>query len=425
MRVQKRFFLLILLFLVILSACQGPGGEVTNSDTDDKKALTLWHISTGGAKDTIENAVARFEENNPNVKVEVVQQENDPYKTKLSVAMGGGTPPDVFHSWGGGWLQNFVGADQVKEITRDVEADKFLEAGLSTTTFEEKIYGVPLGMSVVPIWYNKDIFEKYDLEEPKTYDELISIIETLKSKDIVPFGLANQTKWPGAMYLMYLAERIGGPDLFDEAYNRERGFDDKAYIEAGQKVQDLVNIGAFPNGMNGMDYDSGQSRQLMYTDKAAMMVQVSNFLNNVRDEYPEFEDKLGFFLFPKIEGGKGETNHLVGGVSPAFSVSKKSGNQDLAVELMKELTSEETANEYVDHAGGISAVKGVKYEDELVGEISKVLEESNFMQTFYDQSLPPELATVHLDTTQALFGLSITPEEAAEKVEAKAQELLE
>src|SRR5699024_12039293 len=56
-------------------------------------------------------------------------------------------------------------------ITRDVEADKFLEAGLSTTTFEEKIYGVPLGMSVVPIWYNKDIFEKYDLEEPKTYDE--------------------------------------------------------------------------------------------------------------------------------------------------------------------------------------------------------------------------------------------------------------
>src|SRR5690625_2954438 len=96
MRVQKRFFLLILLFLVILSACQGPGGVVTNSDTDDKKTLTLWQISTGGAMDTIENAVARFEENNPNVKVEVVQQENDPDKTKIRDAMRGGTPPDAF-----------------------------------------------------------------------------------------------------------------------------------------------------------------------------------------------------------------------------------------------------------------------------------------------------------------------------------------
>ena len=43
----------------------------------------------------------------------------------------------------------------------------------------------------------------------------------------------------------------------------------------------------------------------------------------------------------------------------------------------------------------------------------------------YDQTLPPELAELHKDTTQALFGLSMTPEEAAKKMEAKAEELLE
>ncbi len=59
---------------------------------------------------------------------------------------------------------------------------------------------------------------------------------------------------------MYLAERIGGPDLFSEAFNREgRGFDDDAYVEAGKKIQELVKNDDFPNGFNGMNFDTGQS----------------------------------------------------------------------------------------------------------------------------------------------------------------------
>ena len=43
----------------------------------------------------------------------------------------------------------------------------------------------------------------------------------------------------------------------------------------------------------------------------------------------------------------------------------------------------------------------------------------------YDQTLPPELAELHKDTTQAIFGLDMTPEEAAKKMEEKAKEVLE
>ena len=47
------------------------------------------------------------------------------------------------------------------------------------------------------------------------------------------------------------------------------------------------------------------------------------------------------------------------------------------------------------------------------------------MQMPYDQTLPPELAELHKDTTQAIFGLEMTPKEAAEKMEQKAEETLE
>lgn len=437
---------MLILILLVFAAC-GPtdssgtndtpsddtGGDTNTEDNSEEAegngeqvTLTLWHIETGPSEQAIESAVERFEENNPNVTVEVSQQENDPYKSQLSVAMGGGNPPDVFHSWGGGWLKQFVDSDQVMDITDSVDASLYNEAALSVSTFDEQIYGTPVSMDVVPVFYNKDIFEEYGLEEPETYNDLLEIIQTLTDNDVTPFALANQTKWTGSFYLMYLAERIGGPELFNEAFERSgRTFDDEAYIEAGHKLQELVDMGAFPEGVNGMNYDTGQSRQMLYTESAAMMTMGGWLVNNIRDEMPEFEEKLGFFLFPSIEGGEGAKNHVVGGVSPVFSVAQQTEHPELAVELVNELSSLETATDMSNNAGSISALNGVEYDDPYIEEMSEVLETSEAMQTYYDQTLPPELAQVHLDTTQALFGLSITPEEAMGEVEETAQQVLE
>ncbi|MFG6150294.1 extracellular solute-binding protein [Halobacillus sp. B23F22_1] len=426
---KRKMFLTAIFVLIFAAGCQGGGNSSTNGESGgsgDSDTITLWHIETGESEKALQDAVERFEESHEGVTVDVVRQENDPYKTKLSVAMGGGTPPDVFHSWGGGWLEEFVNAGQVKDISEDIDPDQFLPAALTPATFEDKNYGAPLAMDIVPVWYNTEMFEEYGLEEPETYEDLLTIIETLKSNDITPFSIANQSKWPGSFYYMYLAERIGGPELFNEAYNREgRGFDDEAYVEAGEKLQELVAMDAFPDGFNGMNFDTGQSRQLIYAEQAGMIIQGNWMLGTTRDDMPEFEEKLGFFLFPSIEGGQGSNKDIVGGVSPVFSVSEKSENPDLATELVNELTSKETAQQLANKDGAISAVQDVEYEDEYVQEISDVLEGAEYMQTFYDQTLPPELAEVHLDTTQALFGESITPEEAATEVEEKAKEVLE
>ncbi|WP_208591244.1 extracellular solute-binding protein [Gracilibacillus suaedae] len=441
---KKICWFMLILILLVVAGCgpsdstntEGTADDATgetdkensseNAESDgDQTTLTLWHIETGPSKESIEEAVERFEKNNPNVSVDVSQQENDPYKSQLSVAMGGGNPPDVFHSWGGGWLKQFVDSDQVMNITDSVDESLYNEAALSVSTFDGKVYGAPVSMDVVPVFYNKDIFEEYGLEEPETYNDLLEIVETLTDNDITPFALANQTKWTGSFYLMYLAERIGGPELFNEAFERTgRNFDDTAYVEAGKKVQELVEMGAFPEGVNGMNYDTGQSRQMLYTESAAMMTMGGWLVNNVRDEMPEFEDKLGFFLFPSIEGGDGEKNHVVGGVSPVFSVAQQTEHSELAAELVNELASLETATDMSNNAGSISAVNGVEYEDPYIKEMSEVLESSQAMQTYYDQTLPPELAQVHLDTTQALFGLSMEPEQAMAEVEATAKEVL-
>ncbi len=106
-----------------------------SGDSEDT-TLTLWHIETGPSEKALKEAVKRFEDSHDGVKVKVVRQENDPYKTKLSVAMGGGTPPDVFHSWGGGWLEKFVDSGQVADLSDTIDTSRFLPSALTPATFE-------------------------------------------------------------------------------------------------------------------------------------------------------------------------------------------------------------------------------------------------------------------------------------------------
>lgn len=437
---KKSIVLLCISFMLVLAACGGnnapnnvadavnaePAVKVPEKAKDDEiRKVSFWFIDTGKRQEIIQETVQKFMDEHPGVEVEAIQIPNDAYKTKLSVAMGGGNPPDVFHSWGGGWLKQFVSGNQVLELTDKIDTSLYLPAGIGPATFDGKVYGAPLAMSLVPMYYNKEIFAKYNLQPPTTYDELLNIVDTLKEEDIIPIALANKTKWPAAFYLMYFAERIAGPEIFDEAFGRSgRTFADQAYVKAGEMIQDLVKRGAFNPGFNGLAYDTGQSRQLIYTGKAAMEMQTASYINNIRNESPEFEDKVGIFPFPAIEGGNGKITNLVGGVSPVFSVSTSAKNPDLAVELVKALTSMEVAQRNADEASTISAVKGVNYTDKFAVQLNEMLLNAQFLQTFYDQTLPPELAELHKDTTQALFGLSSTPQEAADQMEAKAQEVI-
>lgn len=446
---RKIWTLVALLMLVVLTAAcigGGTGGETGSgsgsqqpadtpaetgqdengaSDPTEVPKLTVWHIEVGEQKNALEQAIKRFEEEHQ-VEVEFVQHENDPYKTNLVVAMGAGNPPDVFHSWGGGWLKQFADAGQVLDLTEKIDPSQYVGAALSATTFDDRIYGVPMTLGIAPVFYNKEIFEQYNLTPPETYSELLEIVDTLNENGIIPFALANQTKWPGALYLIYFADRIAGHELFDSAFARTgRGFDDPAYVRAGEMIQELVQRNAFPEGFNGLNYDTGQARALLYSGKAAMMLMTSGFISNVRDEAPEFEEKLDIFNFPAVEGGEGDPSNVVGGVSPAFSVAASSKHPELAVELVKFLTSVEVAQEYTNITGKISAVQGVVSDDPFGQRFTEFLQQAGNMQTYYDQTLPPELGELHKDTTQALFGLDMTPEEAARLMEEKAKELLD
>jgi raffinose/stachyose/melibiose transport system substrate-binding protein len=428
---KKCYVKLMSVFVVLTMLFTLTGFSQANGNAASKAAkktkLTIWHIqNTDPFPAIIQDSVNRFMAANPQYDVQVVTMQNDAFKTKLKIAMSSNTMPDIFPTWTGGPMYEYIDSNKIADITAYMDKnnykDKFMTAAINQATYKDKIWAVPVeNVAVCSFFYNKEIFAKYNLQAPKTLKELETICDTLKSKGIIPFSLANKTKWTGSMYYMYLVDRIGGKDAFANAVSRKGSFNDPAFTKAGTIIQDWVKKDYFNEGFNGLDEDSGQSRTLLYTGKAAMTLMGSWFLSTVAGENKDFVSNVGSFSFPAVEGGKGNPNTVVGTVGDNFySVAKSCKDVGGAFKLMTYLIDSTSTAKRIA-AGRIPPLKGVKVSDPNLQAVLSRVEKAPAVQLWYDQYLPPELGEMHKDTSQALFGLTKTPEQVNKDMEDAAK----
>ncbi len=420
---MKKLMALALVLALLLPCVQG------FAQSQEPVTLTLWHISnTENRIAVFDRAIARFNEEYPNVKVEVSIFENDPYKTKLKTTMGSGEAPDVFHSWGGGWLQEFVKEGLVYNMTDAVSAGlgEDISAGFkSLAQYDGQYYGLPYLGSAALVYYNSELFEKYGLTYPETFEELTQVAKTFKDNGVIPFALGNASAWPGALTFIYLSMRKGGTDVFTKACNREPGytFEDESWVWAGQQIQKMVQDGWYPQGVNGINYDTGGSRMMMYTEMAAMIVQTTGFVTNAEVESPEFFAKMKVGKYPTVADGKGVINDMLGGGN-VFSISEKCEHKEEALALLKYLLAAETGQDFLTNAASVPPQAGMQAKSPQMQQVMDIIAQATYVQNFYDQGLPAAMGDLHKQTTQAIFGLDMTPEAAAATMEQKAVEVL-
>jgi len=377
--------------------------------------VRFWHHNTMDSRRIpLQDGVDEFTAENPGVSVDVEVIANDVYKTALRTAMAGGDGPGVFHSWGGGWLRAFVNEGLVVDLT-DYVSDwmhLFSDAAVGMVTFDGRIWAVPYINSSTILYYNTAMFDRLGLSAPTTFAELEHVAGVLLDNGIYPFAEANLTRWPGAQHFVLWSMRIGGADIFERAIAGEVTFEHPAFIEAGHIVQNMVRDGWFPAGHNGMNWDTGESRMMMYLEQAGMIVQTAGFVSTAFSENPEFFDNLGIALFPTIEGGAGLATDILAGVN-AFSVSTFAEDPEAAVALIQKLTTSDTVQQSLADNATIGAKQGLSYPSAQLQTAVAQLGNATFLQNFIDQTLTPRLTEAHLSTTQALHGLTMTPEEAA------------
>jgi len=419
---------LVVLMLVLGIAIMPLAGAATAQS--DPVVITMWHIATESDSfyPVLPPAIERFNETHDNIKIEAEAIQNDAFKTQLQVAVAAGEQPDIFQTWGGGLLKSYADAGVVRDIPElDGELGAgFIPGSLGPSTFDGKHYAVPANLAGVFLYYNTSLFEQYDVAVPETWDQFIAACGTFSENGVIPVALGNVNRWTGSFWFMNLMLRIGGPEPFLNAFNRvnDGSFASPEFVEAGKYIQEAVDAGCFGEGFNGIDYPDEQL--LFGTGLAAMELQGDwNYAGLISIDEEFAHNNVGVVPFPTLDSENGDPKALVGGTGQAFAISADAPAEANAA-LIELLGSDEFGMSVATN-GFIPALTGYaeNIEDPLVQQMATLLGEATYVQLAYDQFLPPELAQVHLDTTQQIFGKSMSPEEAAETMEAAAADFLD
>lgn len=419
---KSRKTLLLSLLIVSILVTMGAGTVAARRQPVE---ITMWHIATESDSfySVLPPAIEAFNASHEDVQIKAEAIQNDAFKTQLSVAVAADEQPDIFMTWGGGLLKSYVDAGVVRDIPElDGEAGAaFIAGGLAPSTFDGKHYAVPANLAGVALYYNKALFADAGLEPPATWDDLIASCAVFNDAGITPVALGNVNRWTGSFWYMNLVLRSGGSEPFMNAFNRVEGasFADPAFIEAGQRIQEAVEADCFGEGFNGIDYPDEQL--LFGTGLAAMELQGDwNYAGIINIDEELAHNDVGIVPFPVLGSEAGDPAAMVGGTGQAFAISVNAPAE--ANMALMELLGSEAFGTAVAENGFLPALSGydMYIQDPIVQQFAALLGGASFVQLAYDQFLPPALAQVHLDTTQQLFALSTTPEEAAQTMEDAA-----
>ncbi|MCA1477489.1 extracellular solute-binding protein [Bradyrhizobium sp. NBAIM08] len=385
------------------------------------------HIEVNPAQVKIWEEVARsYEASHPGVKVEMQFLENEAYKAKLPTILQSKDRPHIIYSWAGGVLKTQIEADVLADITDSVKSggysDTIAPAALAAFTSNGKVYGLPTALSQVGFLYNKDLMAKgnVDASKIKTWDDLLGAVKTLRAAGVTPIVVGGADKWPLHFYWTHLAVRIGGKPAFDAALKGENGgFAGETFQKSGELFKQLVDLQPFQNGFLG--FKNPQAVGYFGDGKAAMILAISSFYHTQRalaaDKVGLSDDKLGWFDFPVVPGGKGEPSDTLGGIT-GWLITK--GAPKEATDFLKFFISKDVQTRLAAGNFIVPVVKGGEagLNSAFMKQIAANLAKSNYHQNFYDQSLGPSVGRVVNDVTAEIAGGSMSPQNAAKAIEA-------
>lgn len=407
-----------------LVACgsSGPSGGGGGGDSDTAQ---VWALEDAVLNPIEEASIERFNEDSEAGDAELATFGNDPYKQRLRVALGSEQGPDVFFNWGGGNLKEYVDAGEVEDLTQLFEdnpelEDAFIPSVLEAAQLDGSYYGLPMrGVQPVVLYYNQEVLDAAGAQVPETWDQLLTAVDQLKDSGVTPIALAGNQPWTELMWIEYVLDRVGGPEVFQAIRDGEEGaWEDPAVLESLTLLRELIDRGAFGADFASVGYDVGGASTILAQGDAGFHLMGSWEYTNQLGESPEFVESgnLGWAAFPAVEGGAGDPLNVVGNPTNFYSVAADSDQKETALEFLATALDEEAYVQDLIDAGDVPAVSGVR---DLLEEtenadyatwVYDLVEDAPSFQLSWDQDLPADEATEMLTQLEQLFLGTQTPQ---------------
>jgi len=360
----------------LLSTSAMAGTLVINSDASDPAPKAAWA-----------QIIDKFEAANPDIEVKYNLYDHEAYKTTIRNWLVT-SPPDVVFWYAGNRMKTFVDRGLFADVSDMWAANNMHQDFASAApamTVNGKQYGVPYTYYQWGIYYRKDIFEKYGISEPNSWEAFLAACKTLKSNDIAPVTIGTKYLWTAAGWFDYLNLRVNGLDFHIDLMSGNVPYTDARVKETFKYWSQMVEPGYFLD--NHASYSWQEAQPFLYNGKAAMYL-IGNFIT---PNFPEeIKDKMGFMQFPRIKADVGMAEDAP---MDTLHIPSRAKNKADARKFLEFVATPEIQTLLNNEILQIPTNSKAKPKDDYyLNKGVKMLSEASGTAQFYDRDTDPKMA---------------------------------
>jgi len=367
---------LLLIVLVILFAVSSCNKKKTSNQTGSN-TLTIWSLDDD--KSSFDQIINDFQKSN-NIKINYVKKDSKTYLNDALNDIAAGKGPDVW-AIPNDWLPQYhdklvampdgkLADSKTKKSDVEVYKDSFPTVVSQDNIIGDKIYGMPLSIDALSLYYNTDIFanvlsayQRAHQDEdnsairrilnngPKNWDEFVQAVKLITEKsgnDVSQSAVAmgapdnvNQSVDILTLLMLQDGAKMTSDDLSTAQFHTKQNvFGGQDF--PGTKALDFY--ASFANSQNeNYTWNSSMPDALhaFAEGKTAMMLDYTGVQSQVKNINGQLQFQV--IPLPQIK----ETQNPVNYVSYlTFTVTKASKNSDLAWNFITFLTNKDNSSIY-------------------------------------------------------------------------------
>ncbi len=373
---KKRLVSLLLTGIMAMSlavGCSG-GGQAESGDSEGSggEEVTLrWMQFQVEYAEQVKNMAKAYEEEHPNVKIEV-EVIGDDYYDILKTKASSGDMPDVFMTAGYNEINTY------KEYITDLSDQEFVaniaDGAKECVSLDGKVVGLPVQMSGNGIVYNKKIFKDLNLEIPTTVSELEEVCKVLKSNDIVPFTNQFKDDWLLGQFFNYAFANTENTTEYIESL--KKGGTTIAETEEMKDIMKVLDLMLEYGQDKPLDASWNEAAAMFAQGKQAMMFEGIWAYDTISQIAPDME--VGLFALP-ITDDAADTK-MAADVNGTWHVSNTSEHPDVAKDILNWIvTSDAGRNFLLKECQVIPAMKDMEFEgtNPLSKDVAQYITDNN------------------------------------------------
>jgi raffinose/stachyose/melibiose transport system substrate-binding protein len=429
-------FICCLLVMSVLTACGGQTSSITKqttisadstataaaSSTEEasKKDVTLNFMSWpfNAEKQTPQKTLDDFHAMYPNITVTLSGggMPPDQYINSQKIKLMGGDGIDIT-SIRPETLSEYAKANYLLELKDVALLSNYNSSVFDGLKVDGKLYSVPRMISVIGVYYNKDLFNKLNIVEPKNWDEFTAALDKIKASGTVPMMNGGKDSWPMEfdIYPFIHDVFVKNPDIFTKLDKGEVKYTDQVWLDAFKKIDEFYKKGYVKKEGLSTGYDGaataflkGQTPVFIHGDWVASSLSGKDKDGN--EIKPSFE--VGIMPLPYNKAGEETVVPIT--VSESIAIVASTKYKEEAMKFLEFMSSVESTK-YLE---AFSPIKGATADFNTFAAQFKPILDMKSTDFFYNKQFPAANSEM-LKQLQLMVLGKVKPEDALKAIQSE------